>query len=1072
MANELQVQRDIVIPFFTEKLDYEEKSSNTINETLIIDSDVRRFLMTDKNKDAAYRVIKDSFDGDSEKFFSEYCETLSRAAFRNHNVAIFLKKGKWKFRDEDFFLWHPSGSIFNNDDPSKNNIFSVVEELVFSPKTKAMKGRFNRRVDIAMFLNGIFFGYMEIKHQNTQLARTKGREKVLADYMAAVENYNVPEQSDDDLARSLSLFERGIFVTASDLHETYIIRDLRAIRKKVAAYHKEATGNINQFIDGQLKSFPLYPSDNTVKGDGFIEKLTEDWFNLFSKESIEKEILYYNYLEPKLDRIKSKETGRTERINNGSTLISPRPKQKFSIDKTMTRVKELYKNEKNPSFLNDEFKDQLVKLGLGDVQIEHEIKNRNLLTNNANIFSILKLYAAGFGKTKLMCWEALQLNELKSVDSDSPLFDKIIMVSDRLDLKEQVAATLASMPKLEKGAWGEASNTDEFVTQLQSKVCRIIVVNVQKFNVLSGKLSQGAKQVLAQARVAFIIDEIHRSHNGEQNDRMIDLFNKISGVNRVGKKNLIIGLTATAPQKILQRFGEIGATSQLGILFKPFDSFTMREAISGGFVLDPKKVFIPIIIPTFIDKDSVTAEHRLPGPDEYYNNEARIRAVIDHAMTAVDSITFHKIRRKGKAMYVAHSINAAIIAFHYFKKKISEKYSGQDEKPNVYIVFSKSNDQRQFTDSKTLNGGISESKAIDEFKRCKNGIIIVVDKLQTGFDEPTLHTLILHTERRDINMVQTLCRINRTTENKDDTMVLDYSVIDEKTGKTKNELNVKEAFEAYCDMSVGVLNIGHCDQKIKDTYRDLIENKTYSKLFTCFIKAERDALFDLTVFGSWVKGTDPEAMKEMFCLYREFSRHLNILSGVAFIDKRFTNPYIQKFITKVRSLLTAEQAQRLPLDFTVSDIEGWSISAIKLKIDGEHNKNEDSKAGSSASQKEPANQFDRLLVAIDGLNELNQFNENEISENNKRVLLVLEAIINKPMNSGDAGKLMSKQMDQPHLDLYDDFFKCLKGEIRRTPLDFPGETQQERKEAEEMFRKYMRDLSRYYYEEFKKMIIQ
>lgn len=74
-----------------------------------------------------------------------------------------------------------------------------------------------------------------------------------------------------------------------------------------------------------------------------------------------------------------------------------------------------------------------------------------------------------------------------------------------------------------------------------------------------------------------------------------------------------------------------------------------------------------------------------------------------------------------------------------------------------------------------MNDGVEEDRVIDNFKTAKNGIIIVVDKLQTGFDEPKLHTLFLDKEIRSINAIQTISRVNRTAKYKEECHIVDFS---------------------------------------------------------------------------------------------------------------------------------------------------------------------------------------------------------------------------------------------------------------------------------------------------------
>ena len=51
--------------------------------------------------------------------------------------------------------------------------------------------------------------------------------------------------------------------------------------------------------------------------------------------------------------------------------------------------------------------------------------------------------------------------------------------------------------------------------------------------------------------------------------------------------------------------------------------------------------------------------------------------------------------------------------------------------------------------------------------------MIVVDKLQTGFDEPKLHTLFLDKEITGINAIQTISRVNRKAKGKKECHVVD-----------------------------------------------------------------------------------------------------------------------------------------------------------------------------------------------------------------------------------------------------------------------------------------------------------
>jgi type I restriction enzyme R subunit len=60
------------------------------------------------------------------------------------------------------------------------------------------------------------------------------------------------------------------------------------------------------------------------------------------------------------------------------------------------------------------------------------------------------------------------------------------------------------------------------------------------------------------------------------------------------KKNLIIGFTATPSDVTLARFGEYNKYAEAEKIWVPFDSYTMKEAIEDGYILNPIKGIVPV----------------------------------------------------------------------------------------------------------------------------------------------------------------------------------------------------------------------------------------------------------------------------------------------------------------------------------------------------------------------------------------------------------------------------------------------------------------------------------------------
>ena len=159
-------------------------------------------------------------------------------------------------------------------------------------------------------------------------------------------------------------------------------------------------------------------------------------------------------------------------------------------------------------------------------------------------------------------------------------------------------------------------------------------------------------------------------------------------------------------------------------------------------------------------------------------------------------------------------------------------------------------DSQSYQNCASLNGGKSESAVIQDFKQSKNGLIIVVDKLQTGFDEPKLHTLFLDKEISDINAIQTISRVNRTCKNKFECHIIDCS------WHNVNMQNIKTAFKKYCDIAISDFNPEEQAKSISKFYRELCASDIYKNWFEQFTKNAEDTSFILKMedgFRVWIR---------------------------------------------------------------------------------------------------------------------------------------------------------------------------------------------------------------------------
>ena len=855
--NELHLQDKFLIPFFRDSLGYKEVKANTITSSLIIEEDLQAFIAdTDLNK-KPYELLLRKYGGNKPKLLADVITLIQERCSSSRNKALFINANKSiTLQGIKLHLFYTSDSVIHDNALFNENIFSVVQELPYKYHYQGTQ-LFSFRPDMVLFVNGIYLGYSELKSNYTnQTASKNGRGKVIKDYFEAIKAYhqhidcNTQLSDNEKLAYRkdfLKVFEKAIHITTTDIGETFVIRTLADYFDEMLATCREGKFDreeLEKKVHGVFKPYPLLKPDADKK-----DKLKELFTALYGKFYIEKEILYYNFIERDVYLNK----GVKEVKNEVGHLISPRPKQKFGVDKILAKIDEFLAHEQEPDYFERLLEKQLA--GVSESKRKELLEKRQAYSNNKNVYSLLMQYAAGFGKSNIIGWSALQLKDLRH--NGEYVYDKIMIVVDRLQLRSQIDSLMLNM-NIDNRMYLEATNKKTFQAALASDI-RLVIVNLQKFGAgaVHEILDSEVLQKLAKMRIVFLIDEIHRSNSGDQHEDMVSIFDELQHPfdstlysKASTKKNLIVGFTATPDDHTLARFGEFSGYAESEKLWRPFDSYTMKEAIEDGFILNPLKNIVPIAskmlfdlpknkLDGFTEKDFKDAQKK-----QIYENRERIDAIAKYIADLLVKDVYRQIRGTGKAMLAVHSIKAAIAyqsaVTRHFKEWVKQpKYAKYAEAP-IHVVYSSNQDEQSATG---LNNGLTEEKVLESFAMNKNGLIIVVAKLQTGFDEKRLHTLFLDKEIKGINAIQTISRVNRTTKYKNDCKIVDFSY------NNVNVQNIKDAFEHFSDVVVSDFD-PFGDKKVLDLLFALLKKSdTFDKFFSVFMGIYKDA----------IKRNDPES---------------------------------------------------------------------------------------------------------------------------------------------------------------------------------------------------------------------
>ena len=394
-------------------------------------------------------------------------------------------------------------------------------------------------------------------------------------------------------------------------------------------------------------------------------------------------------------------------------------------------------------------------------------------------------HSAGSGKSNSIAWLAHQLIGLRS--NEIPVFDSIIVVTDRRILDQQIRDTIKQFAQV--GATvGHAQESGDLRRFLESGK-KIIISTVQKFPFILDEIGDDHRG----RRFAIIIDEAHSSQGGrtsaavsmalstagaeEDDETTEDRINRVMEAHKLLPNASYFAFTATPKNKTLEIFGEpyeeAGKTKH-----RPFHSYTMKQAIQEGFILDVLKNYTPVDsyyrlvkkIENDPEFDTKRAKKKLRRYVESHDHAIRLKAeiMVDHFHEQV--LALNKIGGQARAMVVTSGIERAIHYYHAIRDYLAERKSPY----KAIVAFSGEHefDGAKVTES-SLNG-FPSSQIPDRIKEDPYRFLICADKFQTGYDEPLLHTMYVDKILSGIKAVQTLSRLNRAHPQKHDVFVLDF----------------------------------------------------------------------------------------------------------------------------------------------------------------------------------------------------------------------------------------------------------------------------------------------------------
>lgn len=412
-------------------------------------------------------------------------------------------------------------------------------------------------------------------------------------------------------------------------------------------------------------------------------------------------------------------------------------------------------------------------------------------------------HTTGSGKTLTSYKVARNLLQISSID-------KTIFIVDRVDLDQQTTTSFTSYAENDVIDVDETNNVSELIKKLLSDERTVIVTTIQKLNHVMRRYDEKPEsktfQKLRHLRLAFVVDECHRAVSPEKKRELETFFIDSLWYGFTGTPIFVENakkVKGNLPRTTQQQYGE------------SLHEYTVKEAIHDkavlGFQVEYKTTFSEEQLDEIVKNSDKRSEldinemslmdREFYVPNEVYLDEA-------HMLEVIDSI-INKSRKKlgfnlgsGQtydAILTTTSISQAQRYYNLIKQvkegKHSVKVSEATKKvlpdfPKMAITYSISeNEESSISNQEKMKEALSDyntefgthytletmraynrnvndrlARKKDQYKSRSEqlDLVIVVDRLLTGFDAPCLSTLFIdRPPMKEHNLIQAFSRTNR-----------------------------------------------------------------------------------------------------------------------------------------------------------------------------------------------------------------------------------------------------------------------------------------------------------------------
>jgi type I restriction enzyme R subunit len=383
-------------------------------------------------------------------------------------------------------------------------------------------------------------------------------------------------------------------------------------------------------------------------------------------------------------------------------------------------------------------------------------------------------HTTGSGKSFTMVFLSKAL-----VLHDSLQACRVVVVTDRLDLEDQLSKNFISggafgspLSTRKEGEKAKVGSGRELARRIGSGTERIIFTLVHKFNTAS----QLAECHNPSSDLIVLVDEGHRSHGGESHERMRKALPHAAYV-------AFTGTPLLRQEKAANKFGPI------------VHAYSMRRAVEDGTVSPllyeervPELSIDEAAVNRWFDKITLgLAEAQRADLKRKFANKGAVYGSANRIELIAWDIAVHfseNIKKLGQGLKGQVATTSKLDAIRY-KQYLDETglvssaviISPPDTREgNTEVDESQSPAvQKWWKENVGKNPEAYEHQVLADFSReGAPDLLIVVDRLLTGFDEPANTVLYIDKPLKEHNLIQAIARVNRLHEAKRYGVLVDY----------------------------------------------------------------------------------------------------------------------------------------------------------------------------------------------------------------------------------------------------------------------------------------------------------